>query len=84
MLDTNTSWGKRNDQIDVRSLRRFKLILTTAESIGEMLVFVVLFCCLCTTGWLFTNQSFENVIFFDGSEATCVLNGATGEIKNAN
>lgn len=84
MLDTNTSWGKRNDQIDVRSLRRFKVILKTAETIGEWLVFFVLFCSVCSIGWLFAKQSFENVIFFDGTEATCVLNGATGEIKNAN
>ncbi|WP_240533895.1 hypothetical protein [Aeromonas veronii] len=32
--------------------------------------------------WLFTQTNFENVIFYDGTDMTCVFNGKTGEIIN--
>jgi hypothetical protein len=79
---TTTSWGKPEIEVDVRALRRYHSILSMIGSIGETLVFVLLAAVAASSIWLVTQTNFENVIFYDGTDATCVFNGKTGEISN--
>ncbi|MGX2038534.1 hypothetical protein ACWJKU_00160 (plasmid) [Methylocaldum sp. MU1018] len=77
-----SSWGKHDAEVDVRALRRYQAILSRIASVGEVLVFVLLVGILAGAVWLFTQTNFENVIFYDGTDMTCVFNGKTGEIIN--
>jgi len=77
-----TSWGKRDVEVDVRALRQYQIIQSRIETIGEILVFLLLTGILGSTIWLFSNTNFEDVIFYDGSAMTCVLNGQNGEISH--
>lgn len=77
-----TSWGKQATEVDVRALRRYQTILSRFGSIGEVLVFILLVAVAGSTIWLVTQTNFENVIFYDGTDAICVFNGKTGEISN--
>lgn len=77
-----TSWGKQAKEVDVRALRRYQTILSRVGSIGEVLVFILLVAVAGSTIWLVTQTNFENVIFYDGTDAMCVFNGKTGEISN--
>lgn len=77
-----TSWGRPDTEVDVRALRRYQDILSRIATVGEVLVLVLLVGILIGAIWLFTQTNFENVIFYDGTDMTCVFNGKTGEISN--
>lgn len=76
-----SSWGKRDADVDVRSLRRHLAVLSHIASVGEVLVLALLVGIFAGAAWLLTQTNFENVIFYDGTDMTCVLNGKTGEIN---
>jgi hypothetical protein len=80
-LETS-SWGMPNTEVDVRALRRYQIILISINSFGEYLCFIQLIGILFGTVWLFAQTNFEDVIFYDGTEMTCVFNGETGKITN--
>lgn len=77
-----TSWGKQDRDVDVRALRRYQTMLSRIALLGEIFVFVLLVGVASASIWLVTQTNFENVIFYDGTDSTCVLNGKTGEISN--
>lgn len=77
-----SSWGKPDTDVDVRALRRYQSILSRIATVGEVLVIVLLMGILSGAIWLFTQTNFENVIFYDGTDMTCVYDGKTGEIIN--
>ncbi len=77
-----TSWGRHETELDVRALRRYLVILSRVAFVGETLVFVLLAGIMASGVWLFTQTNFENVIFYDGTDMTCVFNGKNGEIVN--
>lgn len=77
-----SSWGKHDAGVDVRAMRRYQGILSSIASAGEALIFVLLAGILAGLVWLLTQTNFENVIFYDGTDMACVLNGKTGEIIN--
>ncbi len=78
----SSSWGRPDRDVDVRALRRYQDILSRIAAVGEVLVLVLLMGILAGAIWLFTQTNFENVIFYDGTDMTCVFNGKTGEISN--
>ncbi len=77
-----SSWGHHDAEIDVKALRRYNAILALMSSIGEWCVFSLLIGLIVGAGWLITQTNFENVIFYDGTDMTCVFNGSNGEIIN--
>jgi len=78
----NSSWGKPDEWVDVRALRRYQTVLSRIAYAGEVLVFVLLVGVLVGT-ILLSQTNFENVIFYDnGTEVVCILDGRTGEIVN--
>jgi len=77
-----SSWGKRDTEVDVRAMRRYQATLSRIAYVGEVLVSVLLAGVLASSVWLFTQTNFENIIFYDGTDMTCVFNGETGEIIN--
>lgn len=77
-----SSWGKRAEQGDVRALRRYNALLQRLMGIGETTVYVLAVLVATLFLWFLYTGNFENVIFTDGTDLTCVLNGATGAIVN--
>lgn len=77
-----TSWGNQCTELDVRALRRYQRILSNIALAGEVIVFTLIFGLGLSLVWLF-QTNFENAIFWDGTETTCVLDGKTGEIISA-
>lgn len=79
---TSTSWGRQERDVDVRTLRRYQTVLSKLGAIGEGLVFILLIAVGCASIWLVTQVNFEDVIFYDGTDSICVLDGKTGKITN--
>jgi len=77
-----SSWGIREGMLDVRALRRYKAVLSNLLNLGEILIFALLGGVFIGIIWLLTLTNFENVIFYDGTDMTCVFNGKTEKILN--
>jgi len=77
-----TSWGKRAEHGDVRALRRYNALLQRLMGIGEVSVYLLSALVVALFLWFLYMGNFENVIFTDGTDLTCILNGATGAIVN--
>lgn len=77
-----SAWGKRAEQGDVRALRRYNALLQRLMVVGEASVYVLSTLVVALFLWFLYTGNFENVIFTDGTDVTCILNGATGEIVN--
>ena len=75
-------WGKRAQPSDVRALRRYNAMLLRMASAGEVSVYVLATLSTALFVWFLYWGNFENIIFTDGTELTCVLNGSTGEMIN--
>lgn len=75
-----TSWGKRAEHSDVRALRRYNALLLRLVSIGEASVYLLTALVVALFLWFLYMGNFENVVFTDGTDLTCILNGSTGEI----
>lgn len=81
-LSKLSSWGNRDSEVNVQALHRYQMLLARIGDVGEVLVLILVAAILAGAIWLFTQTNFENVIFYDGTDMTCVLNGDTGEIVN--
>lgn len=83
-LTGQTSWGVVADSSsDVRTLRRLNKLYDRLSVIGEITVAVLLVGLVCSSAWLLTKTSFEDVIFWDSTDHICVLDSRTGEIRYA-
>lgn len=84
-LPDGTTWGRADDEVEVdtRALRRYRGFLRVALVGGEIVNLVLVCALLGAVVWTVTLTNFENDVFTDGSEHSCVLNGSTGEITNA-
>lgn len=84
MLHTTSrgSWGKPRNEIDTRVLRRFRSLLARVRRAGEVLnpILAVTLFGLCA--WLVLAANFEDIIPYDGTATTCVLDEATWESAN--
>lgn len=78
-----TAWGRPPEHRDIRALRRYNRVLHRLSIAGECLagaltaLVVGIFIAFLFTG------NFENIIFTDGTSLTCVFDGNTGEIIDA-
>jgi hypothetical protein len=79
-LDLGNSWGRRSDHHDVRAMRRYNVLLRKLATVGECVVYLLAVLSAALFLWFLYFGNFENVIFTDGTDLTCVLNGSTGEI----
>ena len=79
---SSTSWGDSGIEDDYRALRKYKELLESLSNAGTVCAYVLIFA-LCTLSvWIVYSTDFEKVIFYDGSEATCILDSKTGVITN--
>ncbi|MFD1246136.1 hypothetical protein [Paralysiella testudinis] len=79
----STTWSEPEDNFDKRTYRRYLAILVQLEWAGKILlaIFVIIF--IAGTTSLLLLKNFEQVIFTDGSELTCVYDTETGKIRLA-
>ncbi|WP_460199016.1 hypothetical protein ACE15N_21655 (plasmid) [Xanthomonas campestris pv. passiflorae] len=76
----STSWGTDGSEVDPRALRRWNKFLDGLANVGEGLtLFLVLGAVICVLGLTF-DANFENGIFYDGTDHTCLYDGKTGEV----
>jgi hypothetical protein len=77
-----SSWGCRPELDDVRAFRCYNILLRHLAQAGQFAVFVLTIAVASTfIGFLYAGN-FENVIFWDGTDHTCVLDGNTGHIDS--
>ena len=79
---SSTSWGEAEVAEDVEALQRYLQFLTSLNNAGVWIIYVLVAIVCAFSIYLVTTTGFEKVIFYDGSEATCVLDSQTGVIKN--
>lgn len=77
---SNSSWGAPTTEVDSRVLRSYTRLLARLATLGEIVHFTMLAVFLGTAIWLLVFANLENIIFYDGTATTCVLDGATQEI----
>lgn len=77
-----TNWGRDAEHFDVRALRHYNVLLRKMVVLGECAV--VLLTLMAVAGFMafLFYGNFENVIFTDGTNETCILDGKTGAIVN--
>ena len=80
----SSAWGKHAESGDVRALRRYNALLLRMVSAGEASVYVLTVLTSVLFVWFLYTGNFENIIFTDGTDRSCILQGATGEIVNGN
>lgn len=78
--ESNTSWGHPTREVDMRALRTYRRLLTRVGNIGEVVYFSLLAGFVCASIWLLAFANLENIIFYDGTAYTCVLDGDTQEV----
>lgn len=78
----DTTWGRQVIDVDVRSLRRYNHLLDRLAIVGEALVIAGL--CISGVGicWSLAYTNYENIIFYDGTDAPCFYDGSTGVISD--
>ncbi|CEE63440.1 MULTISPECIES: hypothetical protein [Xanthomonas] len=76
----STSWGMDSSEVDPRALRRWNKFLDGLANVGECLsLLLVLGAVICVLGLTF-DANFENGIFYDGTDHTCLYDGKTGKV----
>lgn len=76
-LFANSSWGRPCKELDTRVLRSYRRLLVAVANAGEILNHALLVALIATTAWLLIFMDLENVIPYDGTATTCVLEGTT-------
>jgi hypothetical protein len=79
-----TSWGEQPKHVDMRALRTYNAALRKLSLVGEVLTYVLATLFVSMIFWTLFTGNFENAIFTDGTSLTCILDGNSGEIVNAN
>ena len=77
-----TAWGVRPSHDDVRAIRRFNRILQAMANAGEFMVFTLIAVVLVLALLMVFTGNFENIIFNDGTELSCIYDGKTEGIVN--
>lgn len=79
---SSTSWGESGIEDDYRALKKYKELLESLSNAGAICAYVLIFALCALSAWIVYSTDFEKVIFYDGSEATCILDSKTGVITN--
>jgi hypothetical protein len=77
-----STWGNTGEKVDVRALRRYSAWLARVLNACEWIAIVLVVAIALAMGGTLAYLNFENVIFTDGTDQTCVLDGSTGVISN--
>ncbi len=77
-----SSWGKPQANYGILAERRWNQILGKLVSFTEWFVIALILLEVALILGLVFGVNFENIIFWDGTSLTCMMDGATGEIKN--
>lgn len=80
-LGGGSTWGKADRYADPRVLRRLRRVYDGLSLLGEALIAIFLIGFVAFLVWLATEASFEDVIFWDGTDHICVLDSKTGEVR---
>lgn len=78
----STTWGQHVIDVDVRSMRRYNMLLNRLALIGESLAMTSLLFAALGICWSLAYTNFENIIFYDGTDAPCFYDGDTGVISD--
>jgi hypothetical protein len=79
-----TDWGKQPRFDDVRAFHQYNRFLRRGVLVGELLVCALVVVTVSTfLGFLYSGN-FENLIFWDGTDHACILDGNTGQIDSVN
>lgn len=79
--DSTTSWGRPDNQPDIRTLRRIRQLLQQAGDIGDYTAIVLQVMVIAMLLLVLTKKDFETPIFDDGTSRSCVLDAATGDAR---
>lgn len=71
------SWGRPRSEIEPRVLRLWCRALIVLGNVGESLHLVMIAGLVAFAGSLLFGINYENIIFYDGTSITCVLDGDT-------
>jgi hypothetical protein len=77
-----STWGNTGEKVDVRALRRYSSWLAVGLNTAEWLAIALGVAIALAMGGTLAYLNFENVIFTDGTDQACVLDGSTGVISN--
>jgi hypothetical protein len=76
----SSTWSEPCEEFDKRELERYFVFVKFLENTGKLiLVLLILGLFLVITTFLFTGE-FEQIIFTDGSELTCIYDNSTDNI----
>ncbi|WP_323025702.1 hypothetical protein [Castellaniella sp.] len=78
----NSSWGRPKHEIDARVLRIYRSFLLRLSQAGEALNYILLTVMIAATVKLLVFTDFENLLPYDGTVLTCVLDGSTQGMPN--
>lgn len=80
-----TSWGRCGeftfDEASVHSLRAWCKILRNLESLAFAISIVLVIFIGLVSVYAMNRKSFENIIFYDGTERLCYMEGSSGRIR---
>lgn len=80
-LGGGTTWGRADQFADTRSLRRLNLLYDRMALVGEGLSALFLVGFVSIGVYLLTTKSFEDVIFWDGTDHVCVYDSKSGVVE---
>ncbi len=73
----NSSWGRTRHETDARVLKIYCRFLMRLSQVGEALNYVLIIVMIAAAVKLLAFTDFENLIPYDGTATTCVLDGST-------
>ena len=80
-LRGGTTWGQPDQLADTRTLRRLAFLYDRAAVVGEVLIAFFLLGALAMGIYRVTKKSFEDVIFWDGTDHICVYDSKSGVVN---
>lgn len=75
-----SSWGHAPEQISVKAKLKYKRILGSVATTGEIAALGLMIAILIALIWFLFFINFGNIVFDDGTMFHCVLDGLSGDI----
>ncbi len=77
-----TTWGRPAVEYEPRAVRRYIALLDKLAVSGEIAGITLSVAFLGLLGWMIAYANFETAVFEDGTDARCIYDGETGEIRS--
>lgn len=74
---SHTSWGKRDQNHDVHSKRRYRTILDAIGDVGEIGCLACIIVAVIIMVMVMMTENFETIVFYDGTENYCFYDSST-------